>query len=290
MDYRASIPVVAATMIAALVYWFLNDFLFGFGPSAASRLESFAAADRRGVTDKLGDSLVDRLGLSLDSWKHALKWAQLGGYYRGKTVGSVVGQSILFAGAGLSAMVIFQNFSPTLLGAVLLAAYYPIMSLKGDAEKVQDDVKRALPEAAALIAAEMSAGGSAEAAITRAASIPGSLGAMIKNAVDEANQSGRLLFSRTNVVGILLTHMEAYQMSQLDAFASQVDMVAARGADGPKQMAEVVRGLAREYRMDVSRAAEELDGKLLMPITLFFFVPFMAAVFIPLVVSILQVL
>jgi hypothetical protein len=282
------IPLVAAFIIAFLVFSFLNNFDFSFGKSAASRVGDFASSDRRGFTDKLGDSLMDRLGLSSASMELNMLWGQLGGMYKNKTVGSVVGQGVVFAGLGLTFMVLTNNFSPTAIGLLFLAGYYPIMSLQGDARKVREEVQRTLPESASLIAAEMMAGSSAETAVTRASALPGSLSRMINDAVEQAQQGGSLLFSRDGIKGVLLAQLRKYQLPQLDAFASQVDLVASRGSDGPAQMAEVVRGLAREYRSEVTKQAEALDGKLLMPITAFFFIPLLAAIFIPLGVSVLQ--
>jgi tight adherence protein C len=149
-------------------------------------------------------------------------------------------------------------------------------------------VKRALPEAAALIAAEMSAGGSAEAAVTRAASLPGPLGKLINDVMQTAQSSGRLIFSRDTIEGVMVEKFTIYQMPHLEAFARQIDLVASKGAEGPKQMGEVARGLAREYRSDVAKSAEQLSNKLLVPITLYIFIPFMLAIFIPLFASVFQ--
>ena len=83
------VPFLAAGLIGILFHQFLRSFDFIFGSSATARLERFASTDRRGVTDRVGDSIVDKLGFSFDSWKHELMWAQLGGLYEGRTVGSV---------------------------------------------------------------------------------------------------------------------------------------------------------------------------------------------------------
>ena len=149
-------------------------------------------------------------------------------------------------------------------------------------------VKRSLPEAAALIAAEMSAGGSAETAITRAANLPGPLGKMIKDTVAMAQQSGRLIFSRDAIDGVMVEHFSKYRLPDVEAFARQIDLVAEKGTDGPKQMSEVARGLSREYRSDIKTESEKLSNKLLMPMTLYIFVPFMLAIFVPLFASIFQ--
>ena len=284
------VSIIAAGLIGVLFHKFFKGFDLSFGSSASSRLERFASSDRRGITDRVGDSIMDRLGLSLESWEHELLWAQLGGFYEGKTVGSVLGKSILFGLVGIAYLVIFKTFSLMFLAGVGIAAYYPYLQLHGRAGDVRDAVKRSLPEAAALIAAEMSAGSSADTAVSRAVTLPGPLGNLLRQVVQNAQQAGRLIFSRDELDGALVDEFSRYKMPQLEAFARQIDLVASKGAEGPRQMGEVARGLAREYRSDVAKAAETLSNKLLAPISLYIFVPFMLAIFIPLLASVFATL
>ncbi len=288
MDYRQFVPFLAAGLIAGLAYLFLRGFKLTFSRSPSARIEAFAETRRRGLADRLGEALIDHLGLRLEAWKHEFRWAQLGGHYQGQTVGGVLGRVVLFAGLGIAYILLFHAFSLVFAGAVLLLAYYPYMQLRSRAGEVRQMVKRSLPEAAALIAAEMSADVSAENALVRSASLPGPLGVLLREAIEHAQQAGRLLFSRQRTPGFLVPYLAGLRLPQLEAFAALMDMVASKGAEGPRQMANVARGLARDYRMDVSRQAETLDNKLLMPISVFFFVPFMLAIFIPLLVSIFQ--
>ncbi|MBI1793392.1 MAG: hypothetical protein HYR70_04285 [Chloroflexi bacterium] len=280
------VPFLAAGVIGLLFHQFFRGIEFSSGSSASSRLERFASADRRGITERVGDSLIDRLGLSFESWEHELLWAHLGGFYEGKTAGSVLGKSILFGTVGIAYLLIFRSFSPMFVAGVAVAAYYPYLQLHGRANDVRDAVKRSLPEAAALIAAEMSAGSSAETAVARATSLPGPLGNLLRQVTQNAQQSGRLIFSRDMLDGALVEESTRYKMPHLEAFAQQVDLVASKGAEGPRQMGEVARGLAREYRSDVARSAETLGNKLLAPISLYIFVPFMLAIFVPLMASV----
>jgi tight adherence protein C len=280
------IAPLAAFAIAFLFMQFFKGFDFSFGRSAATRLEKFAVVDRRGLTDRIGDSIVDRFGLSLEAWQHELLWAQLGGFYEGRTVGSILGRSILFASVEFAYILIFKAFSPFYLLGLAVAAYYPYMQLHGRADDVRAAVKRGLPEAAALIAAEMSAGSSAETAVTRASGLSGPFGNLIRMVVQNAGQSGRLIFSRDQIDGVMVEQFTRFRMSHLEAFARQIDLVASRGAEGPRQMGEVARGLAREYRSDVAKQAEQLSNKLLAPISLYIFIPFMLAIFIPLLASV----
>ncbi len=288
MIWQNFVAPIAAGLIAFIAFGYFRKVDLTFGRSAASRLEQYAVADRRGLTDRIGDSLMDRFGLTFESLEHEMRWAYLGGFYEGKTVGSVMGQALLYGTVGLIYILMFKAFSPIFLGGIAVAAYYPIMSLKGRAGDSRQMVKRALPEAAALIAAEMSAGGSAETAVTRAANLPGPFGKLVRQVMQSAQQSGRLIFSRDAIEGVMVEQFTQYRLTHLEAFARQIDLVASKGAEGPKQMGEVARGLAREYRSDVAKAAEQLSNKLLVPITLYIFVPFMLAIFIPLFASVFQ--
>jgi tight adherence protein C len=281
------IALIAASLIALIGYGYFRRVEFSFG-GGSSRMNRFATADRRGISDRLGDTVMDRFGLTIEGWEHQLLWAQLGGYYEGKTVGSVLGSSILYALGGMVCILMLEAYSVTFFLAVAIAAYFPYMKLKGRADDVRKSVKRGLPEAAALIAAEMSAGSSAETAITRAANLPGPLGKMIRDTVSIAQKSGRLIFSRELIDGVLVEHFSKYRMTHIEAFARQIDLVAGKGAEGPKQMGEVARGLAREYRSEVKSESEKLGNKLLMPMTLYIFAPFMLAIFIPLGAAIFQ--
>jgi hypothetical protein len=282
------IALIAAFLISLIGYGYFRRIEFTFGGGVSSRMNRFATADRRGVADRLGDTVMDRFGLTIEGWEHELMWAQLGGYYDGKTVGSVLGLSILYLLGGMAYILMFKAYSVNFFLAVAIAAYFPYMKLKSRAEDVRKSVKRGLPEAAALIAAEMSAGSSAETAITRAANLPGPLGRLIKDTVSIAQKSGRLIFSRDLIDGVLVEHISKYRMTHIEAFARQIDLVAEKGAEGPKQMGEVARGLAREYRSEIKSESEKLGNKLLMPMTLFIFIPFMLAIFIPLGAAIFQ--
>ena len=282
------IVLTASAIIAAIGSSYFRRIELSFGTSSSARMERCAAADRRNFTDRVGDSLVDRFGLTIEGWEFELMWAQLGGYSEGKTVGSVLGASVVYLLGGIVYIMMFQSYSMIYFAAVALIAYYPYMKLKGRGDDVRKMVKRSLPEAAALIAAEMSAGGSAETAVTRAANLPGPLGKMIKDTVAMAQQSGRLIFSRDAIDGVMVEHFSKYRLPDVEAFARQIDLVAEKGTDGPKQMSEVARGLSREYRSDIKTESEKLSNKLLMPMTLYIFVPFMLAIFVPLFASIFQ--
>lgn len=287
----------AALLLALITFLVSRKWDFTPRSSASGRLVRHASQDHRDMTDKIGDVLVDRLGLSLKSWRYDLHWAQIGGFYQKKidekkteykTVGSILGQSVLFAAGGLAYIVLLHAYSPLYFGVVGLLAYYPFMTLRSKANQVRDLVKRTLPETAALISAEMSTGGSLTQAVERAKELPGPLGSLILEAVDTATARGVLLFSQDKVKGLLVQRFAELKFSPLETFANRMDNISAKGKDGPKRMSDLAHDLATEYQVVVARAAETLESKLLMPMTIFFFVPFMAAVFVPLMVSLFE--
>ena len=67
-----------------------------------------------------------------------------------------------------------------------------------------------------------------------------------------------------------------------------MDLAAAKGTAGAEQMARTARDLAREYRDELLQRSERLESDLAAPSALFFFMPFMAAVLIPIGYPLLQ--
>ena len=74
-------------------------------------------------------------------------------------------------------------------------------------------------------------------------------------------------------------------MAELSRFAMQLDRVAAKGVDAPRIMVEIARGLAREYKSQIQQTASNMDNELLIPMTLFFFLPFIVSILVPVMVS-----
>ena len=164
------------------------------------------------------------------------------------------------------------------------------MMVNAKAEEARKLVTRLLPETATVIAAEMDAGGTAAQALGRAGELPGPLGRIIKSAVSKARQSDRAMFSRGANKGILMEELGKMQLPELSRFAMQLDRVAAKGVDAPRIMVEIARGLAREYKSQVTQTAYNMDTELLIPMTLFFFLPFIVSILLPVLVSFMQVM
>ncbi len=288
---RSLAPFLAGLSLSFLVYAVasqINLELSGVRGSTARRLERFAGGEPEpSWADRVGNSLLDRLGLDPRGWELNLRWAHLGGYMPGWSVGGLVGRVVIYAlaGAGYASLI----GVPFLWLAVPVLFFLPFLQVRSKANQVKKQVRRELPEMATLVAAEMAAGNSPDQALARTCELTGPLGQILARAVAESRTSGRPLFSRSrDIKGALVETLAEWRLTELMAFASQLDLVAGKGAAGPELMDNIARGLAREHRMRVMRAAEELESNLVLPATLFFFLPFVAAVMIPLMVPMLE--
>ncbi len=280
------LPMAAGMVIAVIMYSVLASLNLSFSSTAEGRLSRFSEG-RKSVSDKVGEGVMSRFGLDLGDWDTNLRWAQLAGEYLGASTASILGLSILYGGgAGLLALVLLKNPLALLIGAA--AFFYPSMQLNGAAEKSRTEARRGLPEAAAFIAGEMAAGVSVEEALGRASRLPGVIGNIIGLAKVVADTSHQLLLAHAGSSGTFRAFCDALGVPQLSAFAAQIDMVALRGSDAPRQMSSVAKGLARDYRGEVTRNASNLDNQLLFPTTMYFFVPMLATLLVPLFMGVLS--
>lgn len=274
--------------IVALVLAAVAAF-FAYRMAKTIRFERGAAARVSGMLDGSNQSALDRYGEKYIKTRPAgladhLKMAQLGGKYEDWTVGGIIARSVVYGGAALVYLLLTQP-GPLFWLAVPIAAYYPIIRVRGAANDTRAAIQRLMPETATALAAEMSAGASPEQALSRAAELPGPLGKILNEAVSESSRSGRPAFTTGTADGVVLEVLARYNLPALLRFGVQLDQVAGKGVEGPRVMSEVARGFAREYRAQVQMAAASLDNTLLMPMTIFFFAPFMAAILLPVLLA-----
>lgn len=284
---RQLIALAGSLLLAFLVYWLAKRVRFERG--AAARVTAMTEK-KQSAMDRYGDRLVDRLGLSLVSWKRKLYLAQLGGKHLDWSVGGIVFRSVIYGGAVLLYVLVVMGFDAPLMywAMVALAASYPFTKVNGAADDTKKLISRLLPETATVIAAEMTAQSNLQLAVERASVLPGPLGIILKRATDEARRSKRPAFSNGPSKGVIPEIIEEVGVQDLTRFAVQLDHVASKGVETGRVMTDIARGLAREYKGRAQLAASALDSKLMLPVSMFFFIPFLAALFIPIGISILS--
>lgn len=266
------------TILAALSFSILVAFLLRLLLSRSSKagkavLEFAAHETTLTRQEQIGLAVTRRLpSISWETWQQQLRWAQRGGRMKGNSLGGIVFQALLFGAAGC----LLFLFNPS-LGAVLVTLggmAYPFVRLRSAANSVRKRVFRTLPEVAALIAAELAAGTAPDLALHRAAMLPGPLSVLLAEALEASRQTGRPLFSRKPMTGVLVETLRSCSVPALAAFGSQLDLVASKGVAGAVLMSEIARSLGQEYKARLQSEVEKLDSRLVMEVALFFFVPF----------------
>ena len=279
--------IVLASFFAALTVATTASRL-SFSPSAARSLADYLDAAAPDAVERMGASALAKLpGLAeWVSFDAQHRWLALDGVV--PSPAQTVGLSLAFAGLGVVLAVVTGAPIAGLLGIV--GAVIPFARLRSQANRVKRRVQRSLPELTALLAAEMAAGNPPDKALERAAEWGGPLAVLVRKVAEDARATGRPIFGRGSKDGALVRTVSAYDLPALRAFAAQIDLAARKGAAGPELMEGLAKTLIIEFKDRALREAEALDSRLAVPSVLFFFLPFLFLMLVPLMWPVLQVL
>jgi tight adherence protein C len=278
------ILLFGSAVLVAMVVYFLTSRL-SVEKSSGKRVREMIDTSKDSLFDLGGSKISGRLkGGIFTSWERSLFWAQLDDGFNGWSVGGMAVRGLFFA-IVFAVVIIFLGMPSYSFFVVPFALFVPYILVNGKASEVMKKVKRLLPETATVIAAEMDAGATAGQAVERTGELPGPLGRVLSMAVSKARQSERAMFSRGANPGVLMEELNKHGMPELSRFVMQIDRVAAKGVDAPRIMVEIAKGLAREYKSEVQAVSSNMDTELLFPMSIFFFLPFIVSLLVPLVVS-----
>lgn len=235
-------------------------------------------------TERTGFAVAQRLPLSLDTWEDHLLWAQRGGHFLGDSLGTLMFRALAYGGLTLI-LPLMNPDVPAFWFAPVLTAALPLLQVRDAGQKAKKRAVRAVPELAALVAAEMAANTPAEAALADALKLPGPLSGLLHSAQARSSQTGRPLLSHAagqaagmTQFGTLREVFEETGVPALRAFAVQLDLAASTGVDGALRMQELSQTLADEYRQQVMEATEKLDDALSLQVALFYFAPMLGLI------------
>jgi Flp pilus assembly protein TadB len=201
--------------------------------------------------------------------KADLYFAQLVGKWHGWD--EVQFTSLRFAlavGALVFGLLIYDDLVPSMI-ASLMGWQVPVVLLGGVARRVRRRFQAQLPEFIQLVAAQMAAGVSLEEALRRTAQSD-SLAAQWMRHVLQMSQ-GRVVFTQ------LQKEAQASTMPDLIGLAVQLEFVRL-GTAQQELMGQMANRIAAEYTGGAEQRAERVGAELVIPMVIFYFLPFIAII------------
>ncbi|MEW6503572.1 MAG: hypothetical protein AB1457_06385 [Chloroflexota bacterium] len=208
-------------------------------------------------------------GSILRRTKADLYFAQLASKWHGWDEVQFTSLRIALAlGALVFGLLIYDDLIPSVIAA-LLGWQVPLVLLGGVARRVRRRFQAQLPEFIQLVAAQMAAGVSLEEALRRTAQMD-SLAAQWMRHVLQMSQ-GRVIFTQ------LQKEAQASNMPDLIGLAVQLEFVRL-GTAQQELMAQMANRIASEYTAGAEQRAERVGAELVIPMVIFYFLPFIAVI------------
>jgi len=171
----------------------------------------------------------------------------------------------------------------TALGAAL-----PYVLVSGKASKAMKRIRRELPEVAQLLALEVAGGSSVSQALERVAEGRSLVSRWLTRVLQEAR--GRPLFSTGGSEGVLVEKARESGLPELLALAVQLDFIHRKGTSVKELLGALAVSVAAEYLAEVEKKAERLPNDLVIPAVIFFFIPFVITIMLPITWPLLEAL
>jgi len=208
-------------------------------------------------------------GSILRRTKADLYFAQLAGKWHGWDEAQFTSLRVALAlGALVFGLLIYDDLIPSVI-ASLLGWQVPVVLLGGVARRVRRRFQAQLPEFIQLVSAQMAAGVSLEEALRRTAQMD-SLAAQWMRHVLQMSQ-GRVIFTQ------LQKEAQASNMPDLIGLAVQLEFVRL-GTAQQELMAQMANRIAAEYTGGAEQRAERVGAELVIPMVIFYFLPFIAVI------------
>jgi hypothetical protein len=214
-----------------------------------------------------------------------LYWAQFQGQWIGWTPVEWWGLRIALMLVGVLVGMYAGGGDPLIgFGVPLLIYLYLGSKLSTPSEKAMRQLQRELPEVAQTLALLMNVGKDESSALELAAQGKGLVHRWIRYVLATRPLDVPLLRER-RTAGTARGHfLEAAQKSGVPAlvnFATQFEFLKTAGTGEGLLMGTLADTVAADYEAQVMARAEALENKLVLPVALFFFIPYMAGLLIP---------
>ena len=200
-----------------------------------------------------------------------LYWAQMGGKWLGWSPVQFVALQIAAVTATLViGMGLYQDLVFTAIAA-LLAWNLPGILVGGPARRARRNFMSQLPEFIQLVAAQMAAGVSMDQAIRRVSQAPSLVGEWMRMVIQQS-------LGHDLIEQIQREAQEAL-MPELIGMGVQLSFID-RGTAQQELMGQLATSIAAEYIGQAEARAEKLGSELVIPMVLFYFVPFLITIIV----------
>jgi Flp pilus assembly protein TadB len=197
-----------------------------------------------------------------------LYWAQQSGHWRGWTSAQIFTLCILAVAAGLAFGLVFFRSPGVALGLAFISFQVPASLLRSPARRTVRQFQGQLAEYLQLTSAQMSAGVSMEEAFRRTARSE-SLPARWMRQVLQMSQGRSWL-------GQLQREAALSQLPELISLGVQLVFIQ-RGTAQEQLMGQLSAQLAADAVADAEKRAEKIGAELVIPMVLFYFLPFLVS-------------
>lgn len=267
----ALIYLVGFLVTAFIIYTLIEIVLIGAPKGALAEAHTIAGGNRQTRLQRA----LSPLGVPVQKYAPPvflriatadLYWAQMSGKWLGWNAVQFVALRLV---AGLGGLVLGLLATQELLAAAILAFAawsYPAMSANGTARKTRRVFISQLPEFIQLVSAQMSAGVSMEEAISRVSKSPGMVAGWMREVIRQAQ--GR------DLVEQLQREAQETLMPELIGMSIQLAFIK-RGTAQQELMGQLAMSIAADYIGGAERRAEKLGSEMIVPMILFYFVPFL---------------
>lgn len=197
-----------------------------------------------------------------------LYWVQFNGKWNGWTATQLLTARIVCALIGFIVGGIFFEIIILALVSAMVAYQMPVTSLNTEARRTQRRFQRELPEFVQLFAAQMAAGVSMEEALRRSSQSEGVVAKWMRMMLNKAQ--GRSILEQ------LQKESEASCLPDLISVATQLRFIR-KGTAQQALLAQLADRIAADYVGQADQRAEKVSGELVIPMVLFYFLPFLAS-------------
>jgi len=198
-----------------------------------------------------------------------LYWAQLGEQWADWNEVQFTSLRLALAAMG-SSLGVLATGEPVLgLVGGLIGFQYPSMNMAGKARRIRRQFIAQLPEFIQLVSAQMSAGVSMDEAISRVSKSPGMVSGWMREVIRQAQ--GRDLFEQ------IQREAQESLLPELIGMSIQLTFIR-RGTAQKELMGQLAMSIAADYIGGAEQRAEKLGSEMIVPMVLFYFVPFLAVI------------